>query len=76
VASCHSEFAGQIFHNAGAKHVICIREDQPISDDAAICFAKVFYNALFSSSKTVCEAFYIAQRHLSTHEDADLAREA
>ncbi len=27
VASCHSEFAGQIFHQAGAKHVICIREN-------------------------------------------------
>lgn len=27
VASCHSEFAGHIFLNAGAKHVICIRGD-------------------------------------------------
>ena len=25
VASCHSEFAGKVFCNAGAKHVICIR---------------------------------------------------
>lgn len=24
VASCYSQFAGEIFHNAGAKHVICI----------------------------------------------------
>lgn len=25
VASCHSQFAGEIFRNAGAKHVICIQ---------------------------------------------------
>jgi len=31
---------------------------------------------LFSSSKTVCEAFQIAQRHLSTHDDLEIAREA
>ena len=25
VASCYSEFAGKIFLNAGAKHVICVK---------------------------------------------------
>lgn len=25
VASCYSQFAGEIFHNAGAKHVICVQ---------------------------------------------------
>jgi hypothetical protein len=25
VSSCHSEFAGRVFLNAGAKHVICIK---------------------------------------------------
>ena len=24
IASCHSQFAGEIFHNAGAEHVICV----------------------------------------------------
>jgi hypothetical protein len=25
IASCHSEFTGNIFHNAGVRHVICIK---------------------------------------------------
>jgi hypothetical protein len=28
VASCYSEFAGKIFLNAGAKHVVCVRSGQ------------------------------------------------
>jgi hypothetical protein len=76
VASCYSQFAGQIFHQAGAKHVICIKENYQISDDASIIFTKVFYKALFSSNKTVCEAFNIAKSHLDNHEDASIARES
>lgn len=34
VASCHSEKTGRVFHKAGVKHVICIRQDQQISDEA------------------------------------------
>jgi len=32
VSSCHSEFAGKVFLNAGAKHVICISQAEKISD--------------------------------------------
>ena len=43
VASCHSEFAGHIFHNAGAKHVICVRQGEKILDETSIKFGKYFY---------------------------------
>ena len=48
VASCYSEFAGKIFLNAGAKHVICIREGQRIADEAVITFSRDFYSIVFS----------------------------
>lgn len=32
VATCYSEFAGKIFLNAGAKHVICVKQGQQIAD--------------------------------------------
>ena len=54
VASCYSQFAGEIFHRAGAKHVICVRKGERISDDASIMFSKAFYHALFSQTVSVC----------------------
>ena len=48
VASCYSQFAGEIFHNAGAKHVICVKRGEKILDEASILFSKHFYHALFS----------------------------
>ena len=47
VASCYSESTGWTFHNAGVKHVICIRKDQYVSDDTAIYFTEEFYVNLF-----------------------------
>lgn len=34
VASCHSELIGEAFFKAGAKHVICIKQEHPIMDAA------------------------------------------
>lgn len=34
VASCHSESTGKIFMDAGASHVICVRNDYQILDEA------------------------------------------
>ena len=63
VSSCHSEFVGDIFFNAGASHVISIKDSETISDEASIIFAKAFYNALFSNENfTVCKAFKIAKQ--------------
>ena len=40
MATCHSEFAGEIFKEAGVEHVICINKNYEISDQAAIYFSK------------------------------------
>lgn len=48
VSSCHSEFIGDIFFNAGIDHVVCILESETISDDASIVFGKAFYQALYT----------------------------
>ncbi len=53
-----------------------MKENYQISDDASIIFTKIFYKALFSSNKTVCEAFNIAKNHLENHEDVSIARES
>jgi len=61
VASCHSSLVGDIFKNAGAKHVICIKRDEKILDDASITFAKTFYHAIFSGNRSICQAFETAK---------------
>jgi hypothetical protein len=38
IASCHSEFATNIFLEAGAQHVIGIRSDAKVQDEAVIAF--------------------------------------
>jgi hypothetical protein len=60
VASCHSEKTGRVFHKAGVKHVICIRQDSQISDEAQIYFSQKFYYFLFEKSYTICKAFDMA----------------
>lgn len=61
VLSCHSEFIGQIFYNAGIKHVICIKDEYEISDSASIIFAGTFYKLLFSENYNICTAFMAAK---------------
>ena len=62
VSSCHSEFVGDIFFNAGINHVIWIKESETISDEASIIFAKAFYQALFSlHSYSIWNAFDAAK---------------
>ena len=53
VSSCHSEFAGKVFLNAGAKHVICIRQSERISYAASLTFSSVFYETLFGKKINV-----------------------
>ena len=38
VAACDSEFVGKIFLKCGAKHVICVKKDHYVLDEAAIVF--------------------------------------
>jgi hypothetical protein len=65
VASCYSRFAGEIFLNAGAKHVVCVQEGSKISDMASIIFTQAFYHGLFSETLTVCRAFDLAKSQLA-----------
>ncbi|CAI2382289.1 unnamed protein product [Moneuplotes crassus] len=64
VSSCHSQFAGKVFLNAGAKHVICIQQGEKISDRASLRFSKVFYETLFVKHYNVCTSFRIAKEEI------------
>ena len=64
VASCHSYLVGEVFKEAGAKHVICVGREEKILDKACLEFTKHFYQAYFSGNYTVCEAFRNAKEHL------------
>ena len=66
VSSCHSQFAGEIFINAGAKHVICIKQEFKISDAASLKFSSVFYESLFDKGMSVCQAFNIAKKEVES----------
>ena len=57
VATCHSEFVGRIFMEAGAKHVICIKQSEEVEDDAVITFTDHFYGMLFEQNMKICDAF-------------------
>ena len=48
LAACTSEYIGKIFLKYGlARHVICIKEDEFLDDEAAKFFAKTFYSSIF-----------------------------
>jgi hypothetical protein len=64
VSSCYSQFAGQIFLNTGARHVVCIKSGYTISDKASLRFSKVFYETLFVKGYNVCSAFEIAKQEV------------
>ena len=67
IATCHSEFAGEIFHAAGVEHVICVKKGNTIIDTAAIFFTKNFYQTLFMEKLTICESFHRAKSILKAH---------
>jgi len=76
LASCHSEFAGFLFHFAGVEHVICVKQNEEIYDKAAIALARHFYHFLFSEHNTVCKAFDRAKLFLGSNPDKKISREA
>lgn len=61
IASCYSLCFGQIFSQAGVDHVICIDKGKEIDDKAALTFSRAFYKALYTSGKTICEAYEMAK---------------
>jgi hypothetical protein len=66
VASCFSECCGRIFQQAGVEHVICIKSEKQIKDEAAVLFSKVFYQEIFSNKSTICQAFWRAREEVKT----------
>ena len=65
VSSWYSQFAGEVFLNAGAKHVICIKSGERISDKASLRFSRVFYETLFVKNYNVWASFNIAKEEIS-----------
>ena len=61
ISSWYSQFAGEVFLNAGAKHVICIKSGERISDKASLRFSRVFYETLFVKNYNVWASFNIAK---------------
>ena len=49
LSACHSEGAAQAFLESGATHVICIKKENQVLDDACVLFSRVFYEALFGN---------------------------
>lgn len=73
VASCHSEFVGRIFLEAGAKHVICIDQKNEVEDSAVITFTDAFYDAIFSNAMSICKAFLNARAIVNINHSPEQA---
>jgi hypothetical protein len=62
VLSCKSERMGELFHNAGTSHVICVKREKEIDDKFCAEFTYVFYFHLFGGDSnckrnTICNAY-------------------
>ena len=60
VAACDSEFVGKIFLKCGARHVICVKTNEYVLDDATIDFTKQFYTKILNGDE-ICNAFESAK---------------
>ena len=54
VASCHSKQIGEVFLSAGVQHVICVRREERILDQACQEFVKNFYISCLNNNQTIC----------------------
>ena len=61
MAACHSEFAARIFLEAGAHHVIGVKHEDRISDEAVITFTQTFYSKLWKERSKICTCFETAK---------------
>lgn len=64
VASCHSSIVGEVFRDAGAKHVICVDQEEKILDEACIRFTESFYTRYFTGQFSVCESYEFAIQYV------------
>ncbi|CAM9741858.1 unnamed protein product, partial [Ectocarpus sp. 12 AP-2014] len=62
ISSCSSEASGNVFVAAGVPHVVAVKHNAGVTDEAARVFATVFYDALFQNGgrSTVKQAFEMA----------------
>ena len=63
IAACDSEYIGKVFLKNGAKHVICVKQERFMLDDAASKFASRFYSNVFQG-QDICEAFEEAKSNV------------
>ena len=66
VAACDSEFIGRIFQRCGAKHVVCVKQQRFVLDEAAIQFTRTFYKHIFQGTP-ICTAFEAAKSAVGGH---------
>lgn len=64
VSSCDSKEIGEVFIQAGVAHVVCVRCETKVLDEASSLFSYSFYHALLSG-KSVQQAFEIARVRVS-----------
>jgi hypothetical protein len=57
MATCHSEFATNIFLEAGAHHVIGINHESKVADEAVLTFTRTFYAQLWKQKSKICACF-------------------
>ena len=69
VASCHSEIVGDVFLQAGASHVLCVRREEKISDKICNAFTELFYRALFGDNLSFCGAYKKALMQIQAKEE-------
>ena len=74
IATCHSEFVGRIFLEAGAKHVICIDQQEEVMDEAIISFTDTFYDMILRQTVPIPVAFNKAKLVVSITFGEDEAK--
>jgi hypothetical protein len=62
VLSCKSQRMGEVFHNAGISHVVCVKREEKIDDKFCAEFTYAFYFHLFGGDSnckknTICNAY-------------------
>jgi len=64
LSACFTEGLAQSFIDAGAQHVVCIKKEDSVLDEACVKFSTTFYEAILKW-KCVCDAFNIAIQMIS-----------
>ena len=64
LSACFTEGLADSFLKAGAEHVVCIKKEDSVLDEACVKFSKTFYEQI-KERKCVCDAFNIALQMIS-----------